>query len=129
MFHSLLTRQLKKDKLDENLAPTLEQWQEFLEKINCAYQETDQERSLLERSLIISTNEMQEINERLNRSETRFALAEQGANDGFWDWELGNEAVYYSPRWFEILGLEMVDDQKPGKDCWLDRIHPDPHFP
>jgi diguanylate cyclase (GGDEF)-like protein/PAS domain S-box-containing protein len=42
----------------------------------------------------------------LARSEQRYALALRGANDGIWDLELPNDAVYMSERCFEILGLE-----------------------
>src|SRR5690606_26920249 len=28
------------------------------------------------------------------------------ANDGWWDWDLERDAITYSPRWWEMLGLE-----------------------
>lgn len=60
----------------------------------------------------------------LRRSEERYALAAQGANDGLWHWDLETGRVYYSPRWKEIVGFE---DSEIGDrpDEWLGRIHAD----
>lgn len=61
---------------------------------------------------------------RLAESEERYALAASGANDGLWDWDIGEQRLYLSPRWHQQLGLrpgEMRNDM----DEWLARIHPD----
>lgn len=125
MIHSLLNRQLKRIGADEDKLPTAEKWQDFLQRINRAYVESDQERYLMERSLKISSEEMQEIYEQLRRSETRYALAAQGANDGLWDWDLVAEDIYYSERWMEILGIIPGENCIPSRNCWFDLIHPD----
>lgn len=60
----------------------------------------------------------------LHRSEERFHLAMQGANDGLWDWDIRKNRVYYSPRWRKMLGIresELMDDP----DAWLSKIHPE----
>src|SRR5262249_4937760 len=80
---------------------------------------------LLERSLEISSKEMQETYEQLRKSETRYALAAKGANDGLWDWDLVNEDIYYSQRWMEILGITPGKDCIPTRNCWFGLIHPD----
>lgn len=125
MFHSLLNRQLKKIGANKDLLPSTEKWQDFLERITRAYTDADHERYLLERSLNISSQEMQEVYEKLRKSEARYALAAQGANDGLWDWDLANEQYYYSQRWMEILGITPNTDVIPSKDCWFKRIHPE----
>lgn len=124
MYHALLKRQLKRLGLEIEAAPSDEQWLQFLERVSRTYQEADQERYLLERSLTISSKEMQEVHERLQRSETRYALAAQGANDGLWDWDLITGEIYFSRRWQEILGCEGAEGD-PCPTCWLDRIHPE----
>ena len=125
MTHSLLKRQLKKSAANENSVPTREQWKNFLASIDKAYKGADQERYLMERSLMISSQEMHEVNEQLRESENRYALAAKGANDGLWDWDLETEETYYSERWIEILGMICDAGQVPTKNCWLDKIHPD----
>ncbi|HTV14805.1 MAG TPA: EAL domain-containing protein [Acidobacteriaceae bacterium] len=58
----------------------------------------------------------------LRRSEERYALAARGANDGLWDWNLETGAIYFSPRWKEMLGLE--DNGAAGdKTSWTALIH------
>ncbi len=60
----------------------------------------------------------------LRDSETRYALAARGANDGLWDWNLVSNEVYFSPRWKAMLGYEE-QDIGTSQDEWFKRIHPD----
>ena len=41
----------------------------------------------------------------LAESETRYALAARGTNDGLWDWDLRSDRLYLSPRWRAMVGL------------------------
>jgi PAS domain S-box-containing protein len=66
----------------------------------------------------------QQSRQDVQKSEERFALAVQGANDGLWDWDLRTDVVYFSPRWKSMLGYE--DDEIPHHfHEWLRRVHPD----
>jgi diguanylate cyclase (GGDEF)-like protein/PAS domain S-box-containing protein len=62
--------------------------------------------------------------EAMRESEERYALAVRGANDGIWDWNLGSDTVYYSPRWKQILGID-ASGIKPSIEEWYCRVHPD----
>lgn len=37
-------------------------------------------------------------------STTRFDFAMRGTNEGLWDWDIRTGDIYYSPRWFGMLG-------------------------
>jgi diguanylate cyclase (GGDEF)-like protein/PAS domain S-box-containing protein len=67
--------------------------------------------------------ERMRTNEMLRRSEERYALAAEGANDGLWDWDIPADRLYTSPRWREMLGLGAAAvTERP--DQWFDRVHP-----
>lgn len=61
---------------------------------------------------------------KLTESEERLSLAMCGANDGLWDWDLITGAIYYSPRWKQILGYK-VEEIEDTLDTWWKRLHPD----
>jgi diguanylate cyclase (GGDEF)-like protein len=42
----------------------------------------------------------------LRTSEERYALAARGAADGLWDWSLDEQRVFFSERWWALMGLE-----------------------
>jgi diguanylate cyclase (GGDEF)-like protein/PAS domain S-box-containing protein len=62
--------------------------------------------------------------EDLRESEERYALAVRGANDGLWDWNLGTNEAYWSPRWEAMLGYEE-SALGSSPDEWLTRVHPE----
>jgi PAS domain S-box-containing protein len=62
--------------------------------------------------------------ERLRESEERYTLAVRGADDGLWEWDLGADRVYYSPRWKSMLGY-TEDEIGDRVDEWRGRIHAD----
>jgi PAS domain S-box-containing protein len=68
MRTALLKRQLRRSALSEDSAPTLEQWKMHLETIERTYEEVEQDRYTLERSLAISSEEMRELYDNLKRS-------------------------------------------------------------
>ncbi len=74
-MHPLLARQLKRIGLDAAAPPaSAEAWQKLLARVGQSYLESDQGHELLERSIAISSREMQELNEQLRRtSESRLS--------------------------------------------------------
>jgi len=60
----------------------------------------------------------------LRKSEERFSLAMQGANDGLWDWDMNTGEIYYSPRWKSMLGY-AEDDLEPNLSEWKRIVHKD----
>jgi len=71
-LHRLLTRQLRKLSLSPDQPPEPASWQELLSRIDQAYHDADQDRYTLERSLTLSSEEMQTLYQRQKSSyETR----------------------------------------------------------
>jgi PAS domain S-box-containing protein len=60
----------------------------------------------------------------LKEREERLGLVIEGTNDGIWDWEIGPNRVYFSPRWKAMLGY--ADDELVNEfSTWGGLIHPD----
>ena len=62
--------------------------------------------------------------EALRESDSRYARAVSGSNDGIWDWNLETDAIYFSTRWKAMLGYGESDiGQRP--DEWFSLVHAD----
>ncbi|WP_163833182.1 EAL domain-containing protein [Spartinivicinus ruber] len=61
---------------------------------------------------------------KLVRSEQRWQLALEGSQDGIWDWEIHEGILFYSPRWYEMLGYSQENMILNGEE-WLSLIHPE----
>ena len=67
---------------------------------------------------------IQERTAELIKSEERWQLAVQAADDGIWDWNLETGVIFRSERWRTMLGMSRnIDNEHPVE--WLDLIHPD----
>lgn len=63
--------------------------------------------------------EQQEAKERaLQRSNERFTLATQGANEGLYDWDLPRGKAYFSERLKRIVGRSLSADTKGLREIW-----------
>ena len=62
----------------------------------------------------------------LKKSEERLSLVLRGANDAAWDWDLMTDALYYSPRWWQMLGYRDRE-LEPDSQLWKALTHPDDH--
>lgn len=67
-LHHLLKRQIEKSGLEINNVANINNWQKILNMISSSYCESDQERYLLERSLTISSKEMQDLNKKMKKN-------------------------------------------------------------
>jgi PAS domain S-box-containing protein len=64
------------------------------------------------------------VEEALQASEERYVLAVRGAHDGVWEWDLGAQRMFMSPRWKHMFGLDDNGDTMSA-DAWRARLHPD----
>ncbi len=67
---------------------------------------------------------IQERTAELLKSEERWQLASQAADDGIWDWNVKTGVTFRSDRWRTMLGLSPSIDNEYPVD-WLDLIHPE----
>ncbi|AXA90147.1 PAS domain S-box protein [Massilia sp. YMA4] len=62
--------------------------------------------------------------ESLEKSEKRLRLVLKGSTDAPWDWDLVSGEVYYSERWWNMLGYRAGEESAdPG--AWRRMLHPD----
>jgi PAS domain S-box-containing protein len=62
----------------------------------------------------------------LRESEERYALAMEGANEGHWDWDIGNDRLFLS-RKMKMLYSIGAESEISTRTAWLEQIviHPD----
>lgn len=60
----------------------------------------------------------------LEKSEERLQLVLAGTNDGWWDWDLIENKLYYSPRWWTMFGYEENEiEMQPS--IYPNYVHPE----
>ncbi len=62
--------------------------------------------------------------EQLQQSEARLRLAQEAAEAGTWEWNLGTNENYWSEELWQLYGLKPHSCQ-PSYEAWLASIHPD----
>jgi PAS domain S-box-containing protein len=67
---------------------------------------------------------LQEANEALRRSETRYQLAVRGSSAGLWDWDIADRAFFISPRFRDLLGY-TAGEMPDAVGAVLALLHPD----
>ena len=125
-LHRLLKRQLKKVLGGEDSAPpNTEQWRPFLDRVSRSYTEADQERYTLERSLGLSSQEMQELHKKVRKQNdvlhqvlTRY-LSEEIAREVLTNPEeklrLGGETLLVSVLFADIRGFSSFSKTKDAR--------------
>jgi PAS domain S-box-containing protein len=65
-----------------------------------------------------------EQEQKLVENEQRLQLAISASNDGFWDWDLIRDTIYFSPRWKSMLGY-ADNEIENNIEAWGRLISPD----
>jgi len=117
-LNKLLARQLQKLNINpDNPYVTPEQLVSFIDRVNKVYTDIDDERYLLERSLVLSSQELNELNERLETGQHIAKL-------GYWELDLKHEKVFWSKELYLLQGL-TPGSTIPNYQEALKRIHPE----
>ncbi|MGA1263039.1 MAG: diguanylate cyclase [Prochlorothrix sp.] len=89
--------------------------------INVRYQ---QGKPVATRGIFRDITEQSHSSKALKAAKEQFELVVRASQDGFWDWNLVSNEIYYSPRWKEMLGY--ADDELPNSlDTWKSLMHPE----
>ena len=131
-MHSLLARQLRRH-FGANFKPPAE-WAAFLELVNQAYEQSDADRLMLERSLELSSQELIEAHraekESLLRDElknieaerNRFKVLADTVPAGVLHIGPNGDGDFVNREWLKITGL--IASEAAGQGWWAS-IHPD----
>ncbi|WP_055074631.1 response regulator [Pseudanabaena sp. 'Roaring Creek'] len=79
---------------------------------------------LIWNGIISDITDLKQTEAALQRSEERWQLAIQAADDGIWDLDLETGLTFRSERWRTMLGIEANIDDEQDID-WIDLIHPE----
>lgn len=82
------------------------------------------EQQSLQQALLTGTKQLENIERALRNSELRFGQVLESSLDGFWDWNIANHTVYFSPRYKAQLGFADHELQNDFSS-WESRLHPD----
>lgn len=116
-IHKLLKRQLKSLNLDPKVLPSdLNSWETLLEKVSRAYGDYDQDRYLMERSLHISSREMQERWKALDMEKAKSLHAEKFATLG----EMAGSIAHEINNPIGLIGILTGQLKELHKDNTLD---------
>jgi PAS domain S-box-containing protein len=72
----------------------------------------------------LDIDENRKTEESLKLSEERLRYALEGNSDGIWDWNLKTGEVFFSPRYYTMLGYQP-NEFPPSYEKWKDLMHKD----
>jgi diguanylate cyclase (GGDEF)-like protein len=108
VLHRTLARQLRLHKLTTSDAPSLEAWQQLLNEVSAVYIDNDVDREMLERSVDISSKEMQDLNALLAKQASTDAMTGLHNRSTFMK-ELDRHLSQRSKDDSQLLGLLFID--------------------
>lgn len=73
----------------------------------------------------VDITERKEAEAALLRSQERLALAQEAASVGTYDWDVGENAISWSPEMFRLYGIDPETAPEDIYAAWLERIHPE----
>ncbi len=135
-MHRLLARQLRRHLAGDGGVPP--EWADLLSAVSSAYEQADQDRLLLERSLELASQELmerfrqlqldverrREAEEALQRALDRHRLIARATNDTIWEWDLETGEGSWNEGIHAMFGWDP-ERAEPTHDWWVEQVHPD----
>jgi PAS domain S-box-containing protein len=129
-LHPLLRRQLRRLGLRADEAPGLEVWTHLLQNINRSYESADQDRYTIERSLDVSSREMQDLYQRIQQEKEKLDTVIHALADGLchcgddWTLQIVNPAAadLLGKTREELLGRPLLDCLSLSRDEGVSRL-------
>lgn len=75
-------------------------------------------------SIITDITEQKKTQKELFKSEERLKLALDLVSDALWDWRLDTQEVYFSPKWYTMLGYDPYELPQ-SYETWKSLVHPE----
>jgi PAS domain S-box-containing protein len=77
-------------------------------------------------ALLRQLRRVEDSEQALRESEERYALAMEGANEGFWDWHVAADRLFISQK-MKLLSGHSDDSEFTTRSAWLSQtvVHPD----
>ncbi len=114
IFYYIIYRKIKLYK------KTMDSVCESYEELSAAHEEL----IAMDEELIRQYNELERHRNALMKSEERYHLVIEGANDGIWEWDIENDNYFSSLKWKDVFGYD--EHEVPNKiDEWRKLIHPE----
>ncbi|MDB9492035.1 PAS domain-containing protein [Dolichospermum circinale CS-534/05] len=72
-----------------------------------------------------SEEKLSKLFQKSEKLQERLSLVLKGSNDAWWDWDLLEDTIYYSARWFSLLGYKHEELYLKSESFWENFMHPE----
>lgn len=70
-----------------------------------------------------SEEKLSKLFQKSEKLQERLSLVLKGSNDAWWDWDILEDTIYYSARWFSMLGYKHEEIYLKSESFWHNFIH------
>lgn len=72
-----------------------------------------------------SEEKLSKLFQKSEKLQQRLSLVLKGSNDAWWDWDILDDTIYYSARWFSLLGYKHEELYLKSESFWENFMHPE----
>lgn len=70
-----------------------------------------------------SEEKLSKLVQKSEKLQQRLSLVLKGANDAWWDWDILEDSIYYSTRWFSMLGYDHEEFHLQSETLWENFVY------